>query len=153
MVILVHSGQRIDGISPILKGISAYGQMGVQLFFIASAFTLCLSHEKRKIEKYSLTNFYIRRFFSIAPLYYLGITLYFIIEITKGFVSHDINDSQYSLVNVLANVFFVNGFYPPANNNIVPGGWSIGTEFAFYAIFPATLWLAYKWGLLNKGAI
>jgi peptidoglycan/LPS O-acetylase OafA/YrhL len=30
----------------------------------------------------------------------------------------------------------VHGFVPSANNHIVPGGWSIGTEMAFYLIFP-----------------
>jgi peptidoglycan/LPS O-acetylase OafA/YrhL len=42
----------------------------------------------------------------------------------------------YTPANVAANLFFVHGFVPAANNNIVPGGWSIGTEMAFYALFP-----------------
>lgn len=38
---------------------------------------------------------------------------------------------------MLSNIFFIHGFVPSANNCVVPGGWSIGTEMAFYAIFPA----------------
>ena len=43
---------------------------------------------------------------------------------------------KYSFLNVLSNIFFFHGFYEPGNNTIVPGGWSIGTEMAFYVIFP-----------------
>jgi peptidoglycan/LPS O-acetylase OafA/YrhL len=42
----------------------------------------------------------------------------------------------YDLFNVAANVMFVHGLIPAANNVIVPGGWSIGTEMLYYAIFP-----------------
>jgi peptidoglycan/LPS O-acetylase OafA/YrhL len=44
---------------------------------------------------------------------------------------------------MLANFLFVHGFYPPAHNYIVPGGWSIGTEMAFYLCFPI-LFLMFK---------
>jgi len=135
MVIIVHSAQKIDGISLILSTFAEYCQMGVQLFFLASAFTLCLSWEKRMGERHEILNFYTRRYCRIAPLYYLGILTYFIINLIKLKATGG-SYSQYTIVNVLANLLFVNGFYPPANNNIVPGGWSIGTEMAFYLIFP-----------------
>ncbi len=38
-------------------------------------------------------------------------------------------------------MLFIHGFVPEAYNNIVPGGWSIGTEMAFYAVFPGLFWL------------
>jgi len=153
MVIFVHSAQKIDGISSELLWMSMYGQMGVQLFFIASAYTLCLSHEKRNDEHYPLTNFYIRRLFRIAPLYYVGIVLYFILYLVETSLSNENSDSYYSIVNVLANVFFLHGFYPAANNNIVPGGWSIGTEVVFYSVFPIIIWMVKKLWNVNKYSI
>ena len=56
MVIAVHLSQRLD-MSSFLGLLAEYGQMGVQLFFIASAYTLSLSYERRINEKYSLLNF------------------------------------------------------------------------------------------------
>ena len=79
-VIAVHSGQQIENLFPIVRSISNYGQLGVQLFFVASALTLCLSMSERN-EK-SPFNFYVRRFFRIAPIYYLAIIFYFFMENT-----------------------------------------------------------------------
>src|SRR5947209_6454020 len=73
-VIAVHSHQYITGLSWVISWVFNYGQLGVQLFFVASAVTLCLSMNGRK--ENSSHNFYIRRFFRIAPLYYFGIPLY-----------------------------------------------------------------------------
>jgi peptidoglycan/LPS O-acetylase OafA/YrhL len=47
------------------------------------------------------------------------------------------------LKNILLNLFFLHGLYPHANNNVVPGGWSIGTEILFYVMFP-TIFMLYK---------
>jgi len=112
--------------------------MGRQLFFVASAYTLCISFSKRKNEKNSIKNFYIRRLFRISPIYYLGIIGYFTFRVLLNYIeSGQVNiPEEYSLVNVMANIIFVNGIYWPANNNIVPGGWSIGTEMLFYLVFP-----------------
>lgn len=136
LVILVHASQRVSGLSEATRQFAAFGQLGVQLFFLASAYTLCLSHESRRHETHWLSNFYIRRFFRIAPLYYFGIILYFSMKLMVGQIAPQNGYSPYSPVNVLANILLVHGFFPPANNVIVPGGWSIGTEVAFYAIFP-----------------
>ena len=138
MVILVHTAQRVENLSPLMDGLAKYCQMGVQLFFVASAYTLCLSFERRSKEPHRILSFYLRRLFRIAPLYYLGISIYFVFHLAKQFYhSGQISSiAPYSIGNVVANVLFVHGFVPSANNDIVPGGWSIGTEMAFYLCFP-----------------
>jgi peptidoglycan/LPS O-acetylase OafA/YrhL len=126
MVVAVHTSQSVPNLSWPFAIATAYGQMGVQLFFVASALTLSLSWTRRTD---GAASFYVRRFFRIAPLYYIGIVLYWIASVLKG-------QGFASEKQVLANVFLFHGFIPSANNNVVPGGWSIGTEVAFYAIFP-----------------
>ena len=137
MVIVVHTAQTVQGISYAWIPLAKYGQMGVQLFFVASAYTLCLTFLRRKGEPRHIVSFFIRRFFRIAPLYYVAITLYFVVNLLRhlrlgaGDLTY-----PYSVFNIFSNVVFIHGFVPSANNNIVPGGWSIGTEMAFYLCFP-----------------
>ncbi len=144
MVILVHTSQKIDSLDFLTSVIASYGQMGVQLFFIASAYTLCLSSFKRDKENLPLVKFGIRRYFRIAPAYYLALLGYLFISLilSKLQSGEFILAEKYTFKNILSNIFFIHGFYPPANNNIVPGGWSIGTEIAFYSIFPALIYIA-----------
>jgi len=105
---------------------------GVQLFFVVSAFTLCLSwYNRKKEEKHALLNFYIRRFFRIAPLFYV-VLLYFLY--IQNYWSG--NPNHFSLPNILATIFFLNGFFPAWLNNIVYGGWTIAVEMTFYLCFP-----------------
>jgi peptidoglycan/LPS O-acetylase OafA/YrhL len=138
MIIFVHTAQAVSGLSSFASMLAQYGQFGVQLFFMVSAYTLCLSTESRAQESKPVFFFYIRRFFRIAPLYYFAILVYFLFFAFKKFYleGNVYSFDPYSIGNVLANVFFIHGFVPSANNNIVPGGWSIGTEIAFYLIFP-----------------
>lgn len=146
-VLAVHSHQRIANLSTITAAIYNYGQLGVQLFFISSALTLCLSASQRK--ESNPINFYIRRFFRIAPLYYFGIVLYFFWGCATNFYLHGeiFIPENYSLFRVIQNIFFVHGFNPSNYNHIVPGGWSIATEVAFYALFPLLFLLLEKFGL------
>lgn len=138
MVIFVHTAQAIPGLSFYTSVVSQYGQFGVQLFFVASAYTLSLSSEARSNDSKPLLFFYIRRFFRIAPLYYVASFVYFLFFTLKKFYLEGTVSSfePYTFFNVMANVLLIHGFVPSANNNIVPGGWSIGTEMAFYWIFP-----------------
>lgn len=135
LVIWVHHGQRFKDL-PSIQVVSGFGQMGVQLFFVASAYTLCRSMDARPGEP--VRNFYIRRFFRIAPLYYCGIFFYAVAAYIFG------DFASYSAPNVLANVIFVHGLVPSANNTIVPGGWSIATEMMFYAVFPLLFMVARR---------
>ena len=116
-----------------------FGQLGVQLFFVASAITLCLSTKGRAHDAQALPAFFVRRYFRIAPMYYLGVVLYCLISCLRHWYVQGVYtpSPQYSAIGVFTNLVFIHGFTPASNNSLVPGGWSIGTEFAFYAIFPA----------------
>ena len=123
------------------------GQYGVILFFLVSSITLSISMENRKESNY---NFYIRRFFRIAPLYYFGIILYFIFRIAVE--SHRSEEfilvpNGYTFEKILQNIFFIHGFFPNNFNFVVPGGWSIATEMYFYTIFPILFYFQKKFSL------
>ena len=140
LVCLVHLGNYADKHTVFYK-ISIYGKYGVQLFFVMSAFTMCISISRHK--EFSLNNyiqFLLKRLFRIAPMYYLAIICYglysFLLHSNFGQIPYWSNPDIYTLKNIFTNVFLVHGFYYPSNNNIVPGGWSIGCEFIFYVIFP-----------------
>jgi exopolysaccharide production protein ExoZ len=106
-----------------------FGNQGVQLFFLISAFTMCMMWNSRKSELNRTEKFYIRRFMRIAPLYWLAIVLYFLISSFS-------NSTQSTLYQIILNALFLHGFSPIAINSAVPGGWSIAVEMSFYALFP-----------------
>lgn len=142
MVILVHTAQSVPDLPKWFFKITKAGQLGVQLFFVVSAITLCISMEQRWNEKHRTIKYLLRRFFRIAPLYYTGILFYFLFSALVN--SSPVNMNRDSFINILANFVFLHGFYPPANNSVVPGGWSIGTEMAFYLCFPI-LFATWSW--------
>ena len=108
-----------------LQSILSYSTMGVPLFFIVSALTLCFSSEKRfQEEPHPIRNFYLRRFFRIAPMFYFSILIYLLVF------------PPVSIFNLLATFFFFNGFSPYWINSLAPGIWSVTVEMTFYLIFP-----------------
>ena len=137
MVIVVHVANffkisTTEYFPNLLFSILYSGRIGVQLFFILSSFTLMFSFERRAGEKNGTSNFYIRRFFRIAPMYYLAIiviTAYYIHLDTQNW---DILTTPWYISNFL----FLNTLTPYWIKTIVPGGWSISVEFLFYLVFP-----------------
>jgi peptidoglycan/LPS O-acetylase OafA/YrhL len=138
MVVFIHTSQPVSGLSLGTQNALQFSQMGVQLFFVLSALTLCMSVQRTGMDRKELQRFYIRRYFRIAPLYYIGIFFYLLLNTVKNYsvTGQFLASENYTLGNIFSNIFLVHGFVPSANNNIVPGGWSIGTEMAFYLIFP-----------------
>lgn len=136
-VIIVHTGQYGSNVYPgIVKSFIGHGARGVQLFYLASAFTLFLSFDYRsKIEINPNRNFFIRRFFRIAPLYYLGI-IYYVFQNGLG-PRYWLGDAEsITFGNIISNLTFTHGVNPYWITSLVPGGWSITVEMTFYAIVP-----------------
>ena len=138
LVILVHVSY-LPGVKnnlpELLVNFANNGQYGVQLFFIGSAFTLFMSHQNRIGEVHANRNFFIRRFFRIAPMYYLAI-LYFTFDQYLGFDPSHFDLELIPKKSLLANIFFLNSVSPEFYQNYVPGGWSVSVEFIFYLFVP-----------------
>jgi peptidoglycan/LPS O-acetylase OafA/YrhL len=112
------------------------GETGVLLFYLLSAFTLYLTSSYRSgNEQYPNLSFFLRRFFRIAPLFYLA-TLYFLLQNGRGPNFWMGDGPGVSKANIAAHFLLLHGFSPYWINSIVPGGWSVGIEFIFYCMFP-----------------
>lgn len=123
MVLFCHSLQ-IDAnleLPSTLTQILVSCKYGVQLFFVISAFTIFYSLGGSDA---SVKNFFIRRFFRIAPLYFIAVLAYSLLYENEDFTS------------IVLNLTFLHGFSPTAINSVVPGGWSIGVEMVFYCMAP-----------------
>jgi len=131
-VLFLHCSQKFPNLPDWVLEACNRGNYGVQLFFIISALTLLLSYNKRKkYDRRPLLAFFIRRFFRIAPLFYLAAISYPVLSYLDMFSSSNIN-----YVDILNTMFFMHGWDPERINLVVPGGWSIAVEMNFYLIFP-----------------
>ena len=132
-VILVHTSQSFPTNISLVDSLSGLGQFRVQLFYFISALTMCYTWKLREGELNPIRNFYIRRFFRIAPLFWIAIPVYlFINGLDKGYWAPE----GIGIVQIFLTATFLHGFWPDAINSVVPGGWSIAVEMTFYALFP-----------------
>jgi peptidoglycan/LPS O-acetylase OafA/YrhL len=138
MVIAVHSSQYFNDLPPIVAAIANQGARGVELFFVASAMTLCMSWEARND---GARAFYIRRFFRIAPMFYLCIPLFVYF---RGFGPSMYAPEGIGLRHIAMAATFTHGFMPDTITSVVPGSWSIADEMIFYAIFPLIMAMRVK---------
>jgi peptidoglycan/LPS O-acetylase OafA/YrhL len=134
LVITCHTGGMFPELPYPLKKLTNFGWHGVQLFFLLSCVTLLLSWRSDEAKnRASVTDFWTRRLFRIAPMYYLAALLYFLVETPP---------SGFDLGQLLISFTFINAWHPtfiptvPDRWMVVPGGWSIGVEVTFYFMFP-----------------
>lgn len=139
LVVLGHVGNMIGEqayayFPSFLQQFIYNGHLGVQMFFVVSAFTLMMSYENRLGETQATKKFFIRRFFRIAPMYYLAIIVTTLQMIDFNFSNFDWN--TFHKTALVTNALFINALSPSTINNFVIGGWSISVEFIFYFMLP-----------------
>ncbi len=134
MVITSHATFEFPYLPNPVKSLTSVGWYGVQMFFLISCVTLMMSWRSDETKGIaSPLAFWTRRFFRIAPAYYLAALLYFYFAPPRG---------GFDLAQLLSSLTFINAIHPslmptvPERWTVVPGGWSIGVEFSFYIIFP-----------------
>jgi peptidoglycan/LPS O-acetylase OafA/YrhL len=133
-VVAVHTIEIAPPRSEFLTSLSQSGTRGVQLFFVVSAVTLFLSISSRfNREIHPYRNFFIRRFFRIAPLFYCAILLF---PLLKGVGPSYFAPEGIKWWHFLTTATFCNGWTPESITSIVPGGWSIAVEMTFYLLLP-----------------
>ena len=132
LILFVHTGQMFK--ESIIYETAKFGQLGCQCFFVISGFTLCLSWDRRQV---TTREFFLRRYKTIAPGYYLTMLLFACITI----VVQQLNVPHYWEANLelggwVSNLFLIHGLFPDYMNTVVPGGWYIGTTILMYLTFP-----------------
>ena len=136
----------------LFYSMTGIGVEGVYLFFLISGYCLTYSLFVRNETGYS--SFFIRRIFRIVPLYFIfGIIFYFLFRTFKFYYINDIfyiDQSIYNFENIISNFLFIHGFVISANNNVVPGGWSIANEMFYYALFPLLIYFFFKKNISKK---
>jgi peptidoglycan/LPS O-acetylase OafA/YrhL len=130
MVIAVHTSQSFSHLPKSLSTILNQGARGVQLFFVTSALTLSMSWVSRKE---SALAFYSRRFFRIAPMFWLAIPFFVWLDGTEPSLYAP---DGIGIRHIAMTAAFVHGFWPDTITSVVPGGWSVADEVIFYALFP-----------------
>lgn len=134
LVLFVHTGNIYKYCPVMLGNLATVGRHGVQLFYLMSAFTLFLSFsQKWGKERNPILNFFIRRFFRIAPMFYLAVILY----LPLGGSEYWLGDAPgISKWNLLATLTFTNGWNPYWINSVIGVNWSIAVEVTFYILIP-----------------
>lgn len=146
MVILVHYNQSFQNNISFFR----FFQMGCQVFFVLSGFSIAMSFSKRLSgKKYVMASksFYLSRFSSIAPPYYVMIVVVYLVNTLAIYLTGKTLSfgSNRNPIAILCNVLLIHGLVPSANNTVMPGGWYIGTTVLLYLVTPLLYFFFEKW--------
>lgn len=118
--------------------ITAFGQMGVLLFFVLSGFLLftpyarAIVYDKPRLP--SLLEFYRRRAMRILPAYWTSVIL----------IAFLVNDGGWlwlkRLWHVISHLTFLYTFSPDTLHSLNGVFWSLGIEVQFYILMPFLAW-------------
>jgi len=157
-VLIYHIGH-LTGVEVFLFNL---GYLGVDLFILLSGFLMVHQYEERKQRQpwsnmRTVASFWCRRFFRIAPLYYLLLIISFLGEpfldkcnvyIVAHSPGHYRTFPDVSASNLIAHLTFAFGAIPKFSYNTALPDWTLGLEMQFYLVFPllmaVVLWLGYR---------
>ena len=154
-VMLGHFSTRTGFWLPILESPG----VAVDLFMIVSGFLMTQHFFLReKVEPWHSARtwliFYVRRFFRIAPLYYVLLVPSFFAfdflvnaqrQTLKSLLNVDYHPSATaSVANVLVHLSFLFGVLPKYSSALAIPDWSLSLEMQFYAVFPFLMLLARR---------
>lgn len=149
-------------------------KLAVDLFMMISGFLMMYNARSREsvepmTQRASWLRFYIRRYFRIAPAYYLSLGL--AVAASAPFLGgykalqllnpefwgiggvYDPSTIRYTFDNLLAHVTFAFGVMPKYTFSTMLPDWSLGLEMQFYLVFPLIYLLMRKIGSLMASII
>lgn len=137
--------------------------MGVDLFILLSGYLMAKNYQERREKEPwnspdTFRKFWLRRFFRIAPLYYLLLVVALIFGswfgemrdiIASAWPTTATTSSRYadhSAMNIFSHLTFIFGLLPAWSFRTVLPDWSIGLEMQFYLLFPFIMLLVMRYG-------
>ena len=130
LVFFSHTSGRGMNLIPQLN-FHGIGHIGVYLFFVLSSFLLSVALLKIDFTLKNILRFYVKRAFRIIPLYYLLVTVIFLIEKGVGDMS-----TNYLHIGDFRSLMLHYSFYQ--GNSVF---WSIVIEMQFYVVVPLIILL------------
>src|SRR5581483_4906852 len=135
----------------------------VDLFMIISGFLMMHHYRERQANQpwespATWRNFWLRRFFRIAPLYYLLLTVSIVFggtfyslmsEFLRGHVSAQPGGAP--VADAILHYSFLFGLFPGHCATMPIPDWSIALEMQFYALFPFLALAMRRFGPLATG--
>lgn len=133
-VIAIHVAQSAPLPAGFLHTLAINGDMGVELFYVLSAYSLMMMlHARAKAGRSSVRGYFIRRLFRIAPMFWVALLLSILFFLGKpSFWSPE----GFGWIEVASTAVFLHGVHPAFINAVVPGGWSVAVEVMFYLLLP-----------------
>lgn len=139
------------------KGLPTNPKSAVTLFMMISGF-LMVENANKRLQSEPMNShrgrlsFYLRRYFRIAPVYYvaLAISVIFAAPLIEGTLSlqsldvatwpaggkYDPSHFSYSPTNIILHISFLFGLFPNWSLSSLLPDWSLSLEMQFYAAFP-----------------
>lgn len=143
-IIICHASSVIDGVNATVYQICRLGQLGCQFFFFFTGYLMFFS----KTEKKPYFKYMGDKIKGIIIPWYIMIFLYVVIMLLVDLMNMECSyETNTNWIAIIVNCLFLNGIIPFANNNVVLGGWYIGTLVIIWAIFPLISWFYKKLGI------
>ena len=134
-IVLFHlcylSGMKIDKTAFAI--FNTFGSF-VPLFFAISGFFISYAYMERLNSRRDQSLYYAKRFFRLAPLFYIMLAL-------EAGLTYALGGSAPSFHDVLLSLTFAFPFVPGKHESLVMAGWAVGIEWIFYVLAPALICL------------
>jgi len=141
-VLAFHADLNLDG-----------GFIGVDVFFVISGYVISSSllKERNQYGTFSLSRFYLRRFFRIFPALIFMIVFVLIISfviLSPGAGQENLVKGSIASLLSLSNLYLattVGGYFDlPSESNLLLHTWSLSVEEQFYLVFPLLLLFTHR---------
>lgn len=140
LVVLFHFRHYLNDVYP-LKDLGdrlfLFGEAGVDIFFVISGFIIVYSSRSR--EKNTFSEFAIKRFFRLYPLYFFVLTIYLL----------SYHNEAFNYINVIKSYLLIpidyNGKAPWFGLSTIYSAWTLTYESYFYFIFALSILLSHKY--------
>ncbi|WP_165569633.1 acyltransferase family protein [Corallincola luteus] len=160
LIVFVHHAAILGGGPSLFIG--SVGKEAVNAFMMASGFLIyfqcSIGRTYSKLQNTSgIYNFYVRRFFRIAPAYYVCLILSLVLASYLGECREAIaavlpgtatSMDRYYIEDPIQNFFlhvsFIFGLLPSYSYSTPLPDWSLGLEMQFYLVFPIVFFLLRK---------